>query len=199
MTNPIPAEPPKSSDERLIERIKAGDDAAFQQLVQRYQNRVYSLVHRIVNMPEDTEDIAQEVFVTLHRSMANFRGECAFSTWMYRITVNHCKNRLKYLQRRNFHRADAIEDTAESDLRAPVSMSFADPEQQMIGKQLETIIQQELSQLDEEYRIVLILRDIEHLSYDHISDITGLALGTVKSRLHRARSALKERMEQYFS
>lgn len=198
MTQAIVAERPTQTDEELIERTKDGDDQAFQVLIHRYQNRVFSLVHRIVHMPEDTEDLAQEVFVTLHRSMANFRGECAFSTWMYRITVNHCKNRLKYLQRRNFHRADAIEETAESELNAPVSITFANPEQLLLGRELEGVIQKELSELEEEHRIVLILRDLEHLSYDEISDITGLALGTVKSRLHRARSALKERMERYF-
>lgn len=199
MTHPTHTEAHSQPDDLLIQKILQGDEHAFQLLVRRYQHRVFSLIHRIVHMPEETEDIAQEVFVTIHRSLSSFRGDCAFSTWMYRVTVNHCKNRLKYLQRRNFHRANDITETTESDLRAPTSISFADPEQQMMGRQLEDLIQRELSQLDEEYRIVLVLRDIEHLSYDQISEISGLALGTVKSRLHRARSALKERMEHYFS
>lgn len=186
------------NDEALIRQVRDGKDEAFNLLVRRYQNRVYSLVHRIVNIPQEVEDVAQEVFVTLYRSLPNFRGDCAFSTWLYRVTVNHCKNRLKYLQRRNFHRAQEIEETAEKDFQAHTSMALADPEQQLIGRQLEECIQRELNQLEEEYRIVLILRDIEHLAYEEISEITELPLGTVKSRLHRARSALKERMERYF-
>lgn len=186
------------SDELLVQRVLDGQEEAFGVLVSRYQNRVFSLVHRIVNIPEEVEDVAQEVFVTLYRSLSGFRGECAFSTWLYRVTVNHCKNRLKYLQRRNFHRAQEIDDTPEKDFQARVSVALADPEQQFLGRELEKCIHFELSQLDEEYRIILVLRDIEHLAYDEISGITGLPLGTVKSRLHRARGALKERMERYF-
>lgn len=185
------------SDDLLVAKVKNGNSEAFGLLVQRYQSRVFSLVHRVVHIPEETEDLAQEIFVTIYRSLENFRGECAFSTWLYRITVNHCKNRLKYLQRRNFHRAQELEETSEKDFQAAASMIFANPEQQLLGKELEIKIQEELRQLDEEHRIILVLRDIEHLSYEEISEITKLRLGTVKSRLHRARSALKERMEQY--
>lgn len=186
-----------SSDTRLVARAKEGDDDAFSLLVRRYQNRVFSMVFRIVNIPEETEDLAQEVFVTLYRSLRNFRGECAFSTWLYRITVNHCKNRLKFLQRRNFHRAQELDETPEKDYQSNVSMALADPEQQLMGRQMQEIVQMCLSDLDEDYRIVLVLRDIENMSYDAISEITGLALGTVKSRLHRSRCALKEKMEPY--
>lgn len=185
------------TDEELVKKSLAGHDEAFNILVRRYQNRVFSLVYRIVNIPENTEDVAQDVFITVYRSLASFRGESAFSTWLYRVTVNHCKNRLKYLQRRNFHRAQDLQETPETSFRASVSMALADPEQQFMARELETTIQKELNALDEDYKIILILRDIEHLSYDAISEISGLALGTVKSRLHRARNALKERMEGY--
>jgi len=191
------AEDSSFSDQDLIRQIKKGKSEAFSILVRRYQNRVFSLVHRIVHIPEETEDIAQEIFVTLYRSLEQFRGDCAFSTWLYRITVNHCKNRLKYLQRRNFHRAQDIEESSEKTFQASVSMALADPEQQMIGRQLESIIHRELRALDDDYRIILVLRDIEQITYDEISEITNLPLGTVKSRLHRARSTLKERMEPF--
>jgi len=187
------------SDDELVRRVKKGEDFAFSLLVRRYQNRVFNLVHRILGIPEETEDLAQEVFVTLHRSLEQFRGDCAFSTWLYRITVNLCKNRLKYLFRRNFHKAQEISETAETDIQTHVSMALANPEQQLLGRELETLIQRELLALDEEHRIILVLRDIEHLPYEHIAEITGLALGTVKSRLHRARSALRQQMQPYLA
>lgn len=186
-----------SEDDVLIERSRAGHDDAFSVLVQRYQNRVFSVVHRILHIPEETEDMAQDVFVTVYRTLDQFRGDCSFSTWVYRIAVNLCKNRLKYLQRRNFHRAQDIDDTAESAIQSSQSMAFANPEQQLLGRELEHILQRELAALDEDFRIVLILRDLEHLSYEDIADITQLALGTVKSRIHRARGMLKSRMEPY--
>ncbi|MCB9640181.1 MAG: sigma-70 family RNA polymerase sigma factor [Myxococcales bacterium] len=192
-------EQPTFSDDELVQRVKQGEDLAFSLLVRRYQHRVFNLVHRILGVPEETEDLAQEVFVTLHRSLEQFRGDCAFSTWLYRITVNLCKNRLKYLHRRNFHRAQEISETSETDIQAHVSMALANPEQQLLGRELETLLQRELLELEEEFRIILVLRDIEHLPYEHISEITGLALGTVKSRLHRARSALRQRMQPYLS
>lgn len=186
------------SDEELIELIKTGNDNAFSYIVQRYQHKIYSWVYRFMHMPEETEDMSQEIFVTLYRTLEQFRGECSFSTWIYRIAINLCKNRLKYLKRRDYHRAQDISDTKESKIQSPQSVTFADPEQQFIGREIESIIQRELAALDEEFRIVLILRDVEHLSYEEIADITELALGTVKSRIHRARNTLKTRMERYF-
>jgi RNA polymerase sigma-70 factor (ECF subfamily) len=184
-------------DDALVRRVRKGELQAFNLLVLRYQNRVFSMVHRIVGIPSETEDLAQEIFVTLYRSLHSFRGDCAFSTWLYRITVNQCKNRLKFLQRRNFHRAQDIDDTPEKNFESARSMAFADPEQQLMGRQMESLIQTELANLEEDFRIILILRDIEHLSYDAIAEITSLPLGTVKSRLHRARALLKARLEPY--
>ncbi len=189
--------PQSRSDRVLIEQSKQGRDEAFAVLVQRYQNRVFSLVYRIMHIPDETEDMAQDIFVTIYRTLDQFRGDCSFSTWIYRIAVNLCKNRLKYLQRRNFHRAQDIDETTESAIQSPQPVAFADPEQQLLGRELEKIIQRELAALEDDFRIVLILRDLEHLSYEEIADITNLALGTVKSRIHRARSMLKSRMEQF--
>ena len=184
-------------DDALLRRVRKGELQAFNLLVLRYQNRVFSMVHRIVGIPSETEDLAQEIFVTVYRSLSNFRGDCSFSTWLYRITVNQCKNRLKFLQRRNFHRAQDLADTPEKNFETARSLVFADPEQQLMGRQMETLIQQELSNLEDDFRIILILRDIEQLPYDAIADITALPLGTVKSRLHRARALLKARLEPY--
>ncbi len=186
------------SDEVLIEKILAGHDEAFNILVRRYQNRVFSLVHRIVNIPTSTEDIAQEVFLAVYRNLSTFQGRSSFATWLYRVTINHCKNQLKYLGRRNFHKAQDIEETPDSSFRANISMALADPEQQLMAKELEALLEKELNALEEDHKIILILRDIEHLSYDEISEITDIPLGTVKSRLFRARNALKDRMKGYF-
>ncbi len=96
------------TDEALIELSREGREDAFAVLVQRYQNRVFSLVHRVLHIPAETEDMAQDVFVTVYRTLEQFRGDCSFSTWVYRIALNLCKNRIKYLQRRNFHRARSM-------------------------------------------------------------------------------------------
>lgn len=185
------------TDDELIALVKQGRDEAFTHLVQRYQHKVYSLVYRVMQIPEETEDMAQDVFVTIYRTLHQFRHDCSFSTWIYRIAINLCKNRLKYLQRRNFHRAQDIAETSEKNIQSPHPLAFADPEQQLMGRELEKIVQRELAGLEEDFRIVLVLRDLEHLSYEDIVDITGLALGTVKSRIHRARTTLKKRMEPY--
>ncbi|MEM1008425.1 MAG: sigma-70 family RNA polymerase sigma factor, partial [Myxococcota bacterium] len=116
---------------------------------------------------------------------------------LYRIAVNLCRNRLKYLKRRLFFRAEDIQETPEQQMDVRHSWSLANPEQQLMGKQLELFLQRELLQLEEEFRMVFILRDLEQLSYEHIAEITGLALGTVKSRLHRARVLLKQRLERF--
>lgn len=194
-----PPSPEELSDEVLVRRIQKGDETAFTLLVRRYQHKIFSLVYRVVGIPEETEDVAQEVFATVYRSIENFRGESRFSTWLYRVAVNHCKNHLKYLKRRNFHRAQDLDETPERDINYAVSLSYADPEQQVVGRQIENILQQEINALEEEHRVLIVLRDIQNLSYEEIAQVTGLVPGTLKSRLHRARNALKNRMARFLT
>jgi RNA polymerase sigma-70 factor, ECF subfamily len=188
------------SERRFIERLVAHDERAFNELVELYQVRVYHLVYRMIGRQDEAEDMAQEVFVQVFKAIGQFRGECKLSTWVYRITTNLCKNRLKYLSRRHDGSQDEFEAVAE---RAPFSegkgVTYGDvarPDHMVEGYQVESVVQRCLSEIEPEFREVLVLRDIEDLSYEEIAEITGVADGTVKSRIHRARAALKSKVER---
>ena len=191
-------------DRRLVRRLKEGDERAFQELVQTYQNRIFGLMLRMINNRQEAEDLAQEVFIIVYRAIGSYRGEGRFYTWLYRIASNTCKNRLKYLKGRNFHRSIEIEDSAQAQLPSAeggavvtFQSQVPGPEATVEGARMEQVIQRELGALDPEHRLLIVLRDIQGLSYQDIIRITGLQEGTLKSRLHRARLALKERLKPY--
>jgi len=199
-----PLDATDARDRRLIRRARGGDTRAFEELVSIYQHRIFGLVLRMIGNRQEAEDLAQEVFITVHRALASYRGEGRFYTWLYRIATNTCKNRIKYLRGRNFHRSVPVEDTPEA--QAPgadggptvtFQSQIAGPEATVEGSRLEAAIQHELAQLDPEHRLLIVLRDVQGMSYGDILRITGLQEGTLKSRLHRARLALKERLRPY--
>jgi len=192
------------SEERLVSRLRARDKAAFNEVVLLYQQKVMNLVYRLLGNREEAQEIAQEVFVTVFKSIETFRGESKFSTWLFRIAANHCKNRIKYLSRRNFHRASQIDDEVDrlsgdtSDGPAMFLQARIErPDKVYEGMQMQAALRRALEELDEEHRTLVVLRDLENLSYEEICDITKLPEGTVKSRLHRARMALKDRIDKY--
>jgi RNA polymerase sigma-70 factor, ECF subfamily len=180
----------------LIRRLQQRDERAFQEVVRLYQHKVFNLVLRMLGSREEAEDVAQEVFVTVFKSIDGFRGESKFSTWLYRIAANHCKNRMKYLGRRSYKATGELDEAAERELASAQPSALTPhvdgPEKVLEGLQMERLVQAGIAQLDEEHRVLIVLRDVEDLSYQEITTITGLPEGTVKSRLHRARMALKE-------
>jgi RNA polymerase sigma-70 factor (ECF subfamily) len=189
-------------DRRLVRRIRAGDDTAFAELVRHYQGRVFNLSLRMLGNRHEAEDLAQEVFINVHRAIAGWRGDGRFYTWLYRVAANACKNRLKYLQGRAYHRRMSVEDAPEERLDADtgaggLSATVPGPESAAEGSRLEHAIARELAALDEEHRLLIVLRDIQGLSYQDMLRVTGLQEGTLKSRLHRARLALRERLRPY--
>jgi RNA polymerase sigma-70 factor, ECF subfamily len=190
-------------DRRLVRRLKQGDERAFEELVRLYQNRIFGLMLRMIGNRQESEDLAQEVFITVHRAIGSYRGEGRFHTWLYRIASNTCKNRIKYLKGRNFHRSVPVEDTPEAQNPTddgpvvPLQAQIAGPEAMTEGTRLETAVQRELGALDPEHRLLIVLRDIEGMSYQDMLRVTGLQEGTLKSRLHRARIALKDRLKPY--
>ena len=186
-------------DRRLVRRIRSGDDRAFEELVRIYQNRIFGLTLRMIGNRQEAEDLAQEVFLTVHKAIASYRGEGRFYTWLYRIASNTCKNRIKYLRGRNFHRSVPVEDNPEAQGGGdgpvvPLQSQIAGPEAMAQGTRLQDAISRELANLEPEHRLLIVLRDIQGLSYADILRITGLQEGTLKSRLHRARVALKDRL-----
>lgn len=189
-------------DRRLVRRARNGDERAFEELVGHYQHRIFGLTLRMIGNRQEAEDLAQEVFITVHRALASYRGEGRFYTWLYRIATNTCKNRIKYLRGRNFHRSVPVEDSpeAQADDGGPsvaLQSHIAGPEATVEGTRLEAAIAAELAQLEPEHRLLIVLRDVQGMSYHDILRITGLQEGTLKSRLHRARLALKERLRPY--
>jgi RNA polymerase sigma-70 factor (ECF subfamily) len=185
----------------LIRRLQQHDEKAFQKCVKLYQTKVYGLVYRMLGSQAEAEDVSQEVFVTVFKSIDSFRGDSKFSTWLYRIAANHCKNRIKYLKRRAHKQTGELDDAAERELLGSSSSTLgqqqASPVEALEGLQLGSIVQRAITKLDEEHRLLLVLRDVEELSYEEIMQVTGLAEGTVKSRLHRARLVLKEEIARH--
>lgn len=185
-------------DGRLVRRLKDRDERAFREMVEEYGDRVFSLTYRMLGNREEAEDLAQEVFITIFKSIDSFRGDSKFSTWLYRVTANHCKNRIKYLARRHDRDRAELNERVEAvsaggaTLAAPRPVPR--PDAQLEGAQLEQILQEAIGELDEEQRILVILRDVEDLSYEEICAIAELPEGTVKSRLHRARMALRKKL-----
>jgi RNA polymerase sigma-70 factor (ECF subfamily) len=190
----------REEDRRLVSALKRGEEAAFELLVRLHQHRVYGLCLRMLADRAEAEDLAQEVFISVFRNIQTFREESLLSTWIYRITRNHCLNRLKFLRRRAHERQQPLEDTRQADLAGesladPVAGSrLQRPDRAIEGRELESRVLQELAGMSEDHRELVVLRDLEQLTYEEIQDITGLAEGTVKSRLHRARMELARRM-----
>jgi RNA polymerase sigma-70 factor, ECF subfamily len=189
-----------SLSERLfLARLRARDERAFQELIGQFGDRVFNLVLRMVGDRAEAEDIAQEVFVTVFKSIDTFRAEARLSTWLLRIAANHAKNRIKYLSRRATDRGglDEAPESALADLgKAPAQSHVNAPDVALEAAERGNALERAIAALDEDQRLVVVLRDIEEMSYEEIGEITGLPEGTVKSRLHRARMALKERLER---
>jgi RNA polymerase sigma-70 factor (ECF subfamily) len=186
-----------AEEQELVERLKRRDEAAFNVFVLRYQDRVFRVVLRMLGDRTEAEDLAQEVFISIFKAIESFRGESLLSTWVYRVAANHCRNRLKYLTRR---RQKLTDDFDEESVAGAEGASAPDrpstPDRLLEARQTEQLLEEGLAKLDAEQRELIVLREVEHLSYDEIMAITGLPEGTVKSRLHRARSTLREHLER---
>jgi RNA polymerase sigma-70 factor (ECF subfamily) len=197
---PPAATPHDGAEEALALRAAAGDAAAFDALVTLLGNRVFAVALRLLNDRGEAEDLAQEVFVALHQHLPSFRGESRLSTWVYRITHNRALNRLKFLKRRRHnHHADLDDPAVGRGVSDPDTGTgeARDPERRIGTRALSGVLEQHLRELPEEQRTLVILRDLEDLSYEEIVDVTGLPLGTVKSRLHRARAELAARLRPH--
>ena len=184
----------------LIRRLKDRDEKAFREIVRRYSDQVYNMTYRMLGNREEAEDVAQEVFIIVFKSIDSFRGDSKFSTWLYRITANTCKNRIKYLARRHDRQKSEYDEGIDRDQAAgAVTAPNAPrrPDAAMAGLELELKLQDAINSLDEDHRLLVVLRDIQELSYEEICEIMGLPEGTVKSRLHRARAALRKKMQHY--
>jgi RNA polymerase sigma-70 factor, ECF subfamily len=191
-----------TDETKFLQRLRARDERAFNELVRLYERRMYAVVFRMLGRRDEAEDLVQEVFVQVFKAIDQFRGDSKLSTWLYRIAINLCKNRVKYLSRRHANDQDTIEDMAERvSLQHAKGVTTGDinrPDEVFDGHEMEHVIRRCLAEIESDFREVLILRDIEGLSYEEIGQILSLAEGTVKSRLFRARAQLKALVEQAF-
>jgi RNA polymerase sigma-70 factor (ECF subfamily) len=185
----------------LVRRLKQREERAFEELIRLYQHKIYNVVYRLLGRPDEAEEVAQEVFITVFKSIDSFRGDARLSTWLYRVATNQAKNRLKYLGRRSHKATGELDEAAERELQSAQPSALqphvVGPEAALAGRQLEEIVQAGIATLDDEHREVIVLRDVEELSYEEIAAILGVPTGTVKSRLFRARMALKDYMAKH--
>jgi RNA polymerase sigma-70 factor (ECF subfamily) len=181
-----------------IRAFLANDRSAFDKLVVRHQDRVFNLCYRLLGDREEASDCAQEVFVKVYRSLKGFRGAASFSTWLGAIAVNTCKNRLKSKEHRFWRKVVRIDPPPKNDERT-ATLQLADPAPsplaQLTQKEQDRLLQEAINGLPPEARAVIVLRDVEGLSYEEITQITGYNPGTVKSKLARARRQLRECVE----
>ena len=181
-------------DQQLVVRAQAGDKRAFELLVIKYQRKVERLLSRIIRDQTEIEDVTQEAFIKAYRALANFRGESAFYTWLYRIAVNTAKNYLMGLGRRAPTTTGSDAEEAEGFEDASGLRDIATPEAQLMSKQIGEIVNSTIDKLPEELKTAIILREIEGLSYEEIAEIMGCPIGTVRSRIFRAREAVAEQL-----
>jgi len=188
---------PVDSDAILVERTVAGDQKAFELLVIKYQRRIQRLIGRMVRDVDLVEDIAQETFIRAYRALAQFRGEAQFYTWLYRIAVNTAKKALMDLKRNptvseNSFKSDDDDETSplENELTSPDT-----PDAVLASKEIAQIINSALEALPEELRQAITLREIEGLSYEEISEVMNCPIGTVRSRIFRAREAISQKVK----
>jgi RNA polymerase sigma-70 factor (ECF subfamily) len=179
-------------DEELILRLQRGDEWAFQLLVRRFRKKIFSVAYGITLDREESQDIVQEVFLQAYRNLSSFRGDASLSTWLHRITVNRCLNWKRKWARRFKWMHVSTDHTDDNAPAAEIESPLPNPEDRVADAQTRQQIENALKMLPEQIRTVFVLRELEGLSYDEIADVTGIKLGTVRSRLFHARKRLKE-------
>jgi RNA polymerase sigma-70 factor (ECF subfamily) len=177
-----------------VTRAQAGDRKAFDDLVLRYQDRVYNMSHRILGNREDALDISQEVFLTVYRGLQRFEARSRFGTWLYRVTVNRCRDELRRRGSRKHRQPYSLDAAAEDDRALEPRSNDPAPAERAVAAETQRLVEEAISRLPGDAREVLVLRDTEDLSYDEIAEIIEVPVGTVRSRLNRARTLLRERL-----
>ena len=178
-------------DAECVRRVQRGDTGCFEILVKRHQKATFNLIYRLLGDYDEAAEVAQEVFLSAYKSIKQFRGQANFSTWLYRIAFNHASTRRKTLKLAE-QRYVPLDDT---DI---VGESSSDPVKSAEQKEIQQRVQQALNSLDKEEAMVILLRDLQDVPYDEVAAILGIPMGTVKSRLHRARQSLKAQLSPYF-
>jgi RNA polymerase sigma-70 factor (ECF subfamily) len=181
-------------DQLLVERAQRGDKRAFEVLVEKYQRKLARLVSRLVRDPAEAEDVTQEAFVKAYRALPSFRGDSAFYTWLYRIGINTAKNYLVAMGRRAPTSTEVDAEEAEGYESADQLRDINTPESLLLSKEIATTVNKAIESLPEELRSAIQLRELEGMSYEEIAKLMDCPIGTVRSRIFRAREAIAERL-----
>ncbi|AOH36594.1 RNA polymerase sigma factor RpoE [Luteimonas sp. JM171] len=185
---------PQQLDNELVKRVQRGDDAAFDLLVRKYQHRIAALIGRYVNDWSECQDIAQETFIRAYRAIGNFRGDAQFYTWLHRIAVNTAKNHLVAMGRRPPGADIDVADAEQFD--SGIRLRDTDtPEREMMRRQMEQTVLRAVEGLPEELRVAITLREVDGLSYEEIAQRMDCPVGTVRSRIFRAREAIDQELK----
>ena len=182
-------------DQQLVERVQRGDKQAFGLLVAKYQRKLARLLSRLIRDPAEVEDVAQETFIKAYRALPSFRGDSAFYTWLYRIGINTAKNFLVSQGRRAPTTTDFDSEEAETFEDGDQLRDINTPERLMMTRQIGDTVNSAMEALPEELKTAIVLREIEGLSYDEIATIMDCPIGTVRSRIFRAREAISEKLK----
>jgi RNA polymerase sigma-70 factor (ECF subfamily) len=186
-------------EKEVIESCKAGDQKAFSEIVLQRQKKVFNIAYRMLGNLEEAKDLAQEVFISVFESIKDLKEEIKFDPWLTQITLNHCRNRWKYLKRRHYFNSDSLEDpieTEDGNMPKAIYDPSDNPERLYEKKMIQQLVQRGLLKLKEDQRELLVLRDLQGFSYEEMGELLGLPQGTIKSKLHRARMDLKEVLER---
>ncbi len=184
----------RSIDQALVERVQRGEKQAFDVLVLKYQNKIIQLVNRYVHDPDEAKDVAQEAFIKAYRAIGRFRGDSAFYTWLYRIAINTAKNYLVASGRRP-PRSDIDAQDAEQYEGATGLREYATPERLLLKDEIQQVIATAIDDLPDDLRTAITLRELEGLSYEEIAQTMECPIGTVRSRIFRARDAIDTRLK----
>jgi RNA polymerase sigma-70 factor, ECF subfamily len=181
-------------DQQLVERVQRGDKRAFNLLVTKYERRLIRLLSRFVRDPHEVEDIAQEAFIKAYRALPTFRGDAAFYTWLYRIGINTAKNYLMSRGRRAPTATEYDAEEAEGFEDATGLQDLNTPENELLSKEVAQVVNDAMAALPEDLRTAISLREMEGLSYEEIAETMGCPIGTVRSRIFRAREAIAQKL-----
>jgi len=182
-------------DQQLVERVQRGDKSAFDLLVSKYQRKIFRLLSRLIRDSAEVEDVAQEAFIKAYRALPNFRGDSAFYTWLYRIAINTAKNHLVSQGRRAPTTTEADIDEAETFDDGGHLRDLNTPDSMLLSKQVAEAVNRAIDQLPEDLRTAIVLREIEGLSYEEIAESMNCPIGTVRSRIFRAREAIAQELK----
>lgn len=183
----------KNLDQELVSRVQKGEKAAFDILVRKYEHKLINVISRYVRDSSEVQDVAQEAFIKAYRALPNFRGESAFYTWLYRIGINTAKNYLVARSRRPPNSDIDAQDAEQFDSSSGLK-EYATPERLALSNELASTIQMAMNELPDELRMAIVFRELDGMSYDEIADAMDCPIGTVRSRIFRARDAIEKRI-----